>query len=208
MDAKKKGTLAERTVIRELIKDDCFRTSPRYATTWVHMFNAAAHDAYSHCTVLVKTLARTKIDRLKNIPLPQFRPDRDHNLSIPAISFVFTKIYNTFDTNLCKVGTKSLNGSHCHDWIRQIRTLTKLLSESSVPRHIHFCRRSVHISNRRNPTRSIWAIFIWIQLTLRTTLKIQRITSGSHNLGIPSKTATVRIRCVSVSTAAEAIIAY
>lgn len=128
MDTAKKGTVAERKHIRDLLKNDSFKNSPRYAKAWTHMSNAAAQDAFYHCTLLVKSLGKTTYEKLKKLPLPSFRADQNQNLSIPSLAFVVTKIYKTFDVKLGKVGRGNLNASHSHDWIRQLQEIVELLA--------------------------------------------------------------------------------
>lgn len=102
------------------------------------MFNAAAADSFYHCNLLVKSLSKAKYEGLKSLPLPPFRTDQDHQLSIPSMAFVVTKIFKTLDVKLGKACRGSLNASHCHDWIRHMEDIADIVEDSSSVRRIQF----------------------------------------------------------------------
>lgn len=131
MEERKRGTKTERDAIKALLNNASFQKSPQYRGTWTEMLNSAASDAFYHCTLVSKTLSRSNIDDFKRLPVPAFRRDSNYELSIPSIAFVVTKIYKTLDVKLGKGGRGTLNASHYHDWVREIRAITAQLSNTN-----------------------------------------------------------------------------
>lgn len=119
-----KGSSIEKLKIEYLSSDNILRTRENYKAAWYAMFRAGFSDVQTHCRMISNSLSNTKYPQLKTLDIPSIpaEPQKCH-LTIPAIAFVITKLFKTFDTKLEKASQRSLNGSHSKDWVRPVRYL-------------------------------------------------------------------------------------
>lgn len=137
-----KGTNAENRKIRYLISGDRLKMNKLYYNSWASMFKAVFDDVESHCTMLAKTLKKSKVPGLRDLEVPVAPPLDECHPTIPVVAFVVTKLFKTFDTKMEKESNRSLNGSHATNWVRHIKDLYKNLDEEDDKKYSFLSKAS------------------------------------------------------------------